>query len=163
MNQTEFINAIIPLRERLLHKANQLTNGDEIAEDIVQETMLSLWNMRDKLDSHPNHEALAMTMVRNKFTDIWRRRQIEVEQRADNEDTSTDNEYEWRSEAELVKQIIAHLPTLQSTVMRMKEVEGYENCEIAQIIGCTEESVRQNLSRARRKVREEFIRQTTRK
>lgn len=163
MNQTEFISSFIPLRERLLHKALQLTAGDDVAEDIVQETMLSLWNMRDRLDSHPNHEALAMTMVRNKFTDMWRRRRLEVSQRAEATELSCETTYEWSDEAELIKKIIDHLPPLQSTIMRMKEIENYENEEIAQIVGCSTDNIRQNLSRARKKVREEFIKQTMRK
>ncbi|WP_286375296.1 hypothetical protein [Xylanibacter rodentium] len=43
----------------------------------------------------------------------------------------------------------------------MKEMEGYEADEIMAITGCTSESLRQNLSRARRRIREEFIRITT--
>ncbi len=45
--------------------------------------------------------------------------------------------------------------------VRMKEMEGYEADEIMAITGCTSESLRQNLSRARRRIREEFIRITT--
>jgi len=160
MNQSEFIKRIAPLRQTLLRKAYQLTEGDDSAEDIVQDVMLSLWNMRDKLDTVDSHEALAMTMVRNKFTDKWRRRGLEQASRKEYDEETAENNYEWKDQAELVKHIIDNLPHLQSTIMRMKEVEGYENEDIAQIMGCSADNVRQNLSRARRKVREEFIRLT---
>jgi RNA polymerase sigma-70 factor (ECF subfamily) len=39
----------------------------------------------------------------------------------------------------------------------MRDVEGYEFEEIAQIAECDEVSVRMNLSRARKRVREELI------
>ena len=39
----------------------------------------------------------------------------------------------------------------------MKEVEGYETNEIAQIIGCSEDAVRQHLSRARKRIKETFL------
>ncbi|KAA6308740.1 hypothetical protein EZS27_002262, partial [termite gut metagenome] len=40
---------------------------------------------------------------------------------------------------------------------RMKDIEGYENKEIMEITGCSSESVRSNLSRARKKVRDVYL------
>ena len=45
----------------------------------------------------------------------------------------------------------------------MKEMEGYESEEIQQITGCSADSVRKNLSRARRKIREDYIKLTARR
>ena len=39
----------------------------------------------------------------------------------------------------------------------MKEVEGYTADEIMQITGCTADNLRRNLSRARMKIRETYI------
>ncbi|MBQ7869346.1 MAG: sigma-70 family RNA polymerase sigma factor [Prevotella sp.] len=61
----------------------------------------------------------------------------------------------------LIERIVNALPPLQSRIFRMKEMEGYEADEIMAITGCTPESLRQNLSRARRRIREEFLRITT--
>jgi RNA polymerase sigma-70 factor (ECF subfamily) len=44
----------------------------------------------------------------------------------------------------------------------MKDVEEYEIDEIAEITGTSYEAVRMNLSRARKKVREEYIKLTQR-
>jgi RNA polymerase sigma-70 factor (ECF subfamily) len=40
----------------------------------------------------------------------------------------------------------------------MKDVDEYETEEIAEITGTTIEAIRTNLSRARKKVREEYLR-----
>ncbi|MDE8698171.1 sigma-70 family RNA polymerase sigma factor, partial [Bacteroides cellulosilyticus] len=53
----------------------------------------------------------------------------------------------------LMHEIINSLPTLQRTIMRMKDIEEYETEEIADITGCNPEAIRSNLSRARKKVR----------
>lgn len=42
--------------------------------------------------------------------------------------------------------------------MRMKDIEGYETDEIAEITGCGPEAIRSNLSRARKKVRDVYLR-----
>jgi putative RNA polymerase ECF-type sigma factor len=53
--------------------------------------------------------------------------------------------------------LIAQLPALQQTIIRMKDVEGYELAEIAEITATPVENVRVNLSRARKKIREQFL------
>ena len=45
-------------------------------------------------------------------------------------------------------------------IFRMKEIEGYDASEIMQITGCSAESLRQNLSRARRKILSDFTKLT---
>ena len=61
---------------------------------------------------------------------------------------------------EVIEFIIDNLPPLQQKIFRMKEIEGYEKEEIMLLTGCTDESLRQNLSRARKKIREQFIKMT---
>ena len=152
MTAKEFNIRMMPLRPKLLVQAQNLAGNDDTAEDLVQETMLRLWEMRQQLKAHPNIEALAMTILRNKQTDYWRRRQ--KEQRLEHEDIPTD---EIHDELELISIIVGQLPPLQQQVFRMKEVEGYAKEEIMLVTGCTDESLRQNLSRARRKIKELFI------
>ena len=53
--------------------------------------------------------------------------------------------------------LIGTLPDLQQAILRMKHVEGFEVEEIARLTGSNPVAVRTNLSRARKKVREQFL------
>ncbi len=53
--------------------------------------------------------------------------------------------------------IMEQLPGLQQTILRMKHIDGFEVKEIAELTGSTPEAVRVNLSRARKKVRDLFL------
>ena len=64
---------------------------------------------------------------------------------------------EQKDAAECIRRLIAQLPTLQQTIIRMKDIEGYELAEIAEITATPVENVRVNLSRARKKIREQFL------
>ena len=64
---------------------------------------------------------------------------------------------ELRNTAEIIRKIIDGLPVLQREIIRMKDIEEYEVEEIAAITGTKSEAVRMNLSRARKKVRDEFL------
>ncbi|MDE5760373.1 MAG: sigma-70 family RNA polymerase sigma factor, partial [Bacteroides sp.] len=57
----------------------------------------------------------------------------------------------------LMQQIIESLHKLQRTILRMKDIEGYETDEIGEITGCAAEAIRSNLSRARKKVRDIYL------
>jgi RNA polymerase sigma-70 factor (ECF subfamily) len=71
---------------------------------------------------------------------------------------SYNESFERNDEFGIINMIIDKLPPLQSEILKMKEIDGYEAEEIMEITGCTYDSLRQNLSRARRKIRDEYLR-----
>jgi RNA polymerase sigma-70 factor (ECF subfamily) len=64
---------------------------------------------------------------------------------------------EQQDENALFMRIIEQLPFLQQSVVRMKHINGLETEEIAEITGCSQEAVRMNLSRARKKIKELYF------
>ena len=72
MELKQFKIDVLPLRDKLLSYARKLTEDPSDAEDAVQEVMLKLWNMRQKLDEYRSIEGLAMTMTHHRCMDIWR-------------------------------------------------------------------------------------------
>lgn len=161
MELETFKKIILPLRERLLLISLRLIEDQEDAEDIVQEIFLKLWLMRNQLDTYRSIEALAVTMTRNLTLDkIKLRKPVANETellRQDTEERSPAEELEQKDAAGCIRRLIENLPTLQQTIIRMKDIEGYELSEIAEITGTQIESVRSNLSRARKRVREEYL------
>ena len=143
MNLKDFTEKVVPLREELLIQAQRLSRNDDSAEDLVQEVMLRLWNMHDSLENHQ-----------------WRHRKLESGKESCYEASTNDNAAEMNDEMAIIRTIIKHLPPLQQQIMTMKEIEGYEAEEIIKITGCTADSLRQNLSRARRRIQQEYIRMT---
>ena len=165
MEPETFKTTIIPLKEKLLAYASKLAAGQFEAEDIVQDVFLKLWSIREQLDEYDSVEALAFRMTKNKVLDELKRSRTES---LENIEISEYNGFYTASNPEMivaekdmvnhVKRLIGMLPSLQQTVIRMKDVEGYELQEIAEITGTQIESVRVNLSRARKRIREQLIR-----
>ena len=151
MELKEFKITVLPLRAKLLNYARKLTDEPEDAEDAVQEVLLKLWNKRLELEQYRSIEAFAMTLTHNICIDMWRCKR--------NDTLSLDIvQAEIKDEIHLMHEIIDSLPNLQRTIMRMKDIEGYETDEIAEITGCGPEAIRSNLSRARKKVRDVYLR-----
>jgi len=161
MELKQFKIHVLPLRDRLYGYALKLTENTSDAEDVVQEAMIKLWNMRNKLDEYNSVEALAVRMTHNLCMDFWRKKRpdtLPVEQLLFQGDTQTPEKLlEEKDEMELMREIISSLPPLQQSIIRMKDIEEYEIDEIVEITGCSNEAIRSNLSRARKKVREMFL------
>ena len=161
MQIEQFKTDIIPLRQRLFYTALKWLQNEADAEDAVQETLLRLWKIRDQLDAVVNLGAFASQTTKNICIDRLRTAKEHTE--AIDFYLGTDNETPY-SKAErsdmiaLIKKIIEHLPELQRTIIQLRDVEGYELQEIADITGTQIGAVTVNLSRARKKVRETLIR-----
>lgn len=161
MELETFKSTVLPLRDKLLKYSVKLTDDGADAEDIVQEAFLKLWYIRDRLDGYQSVEALSVQVVKNLCLDKLRSKRMD--RMAENSqsilaDTVTPEQLlEQHDAVAIIGRLIQQLPTLQQCIIRMKDVEGYELSEIAQITGTQIESVRVNLSRARKKVREQFL------
>lgn len=167
MELKQFKLTVIPLRNKLLNYAKRLTDTPDDAEDATQEVMLKLWNMREKLEEYRSIEAFAMTMTHHHCMDMWRTKKPDAVSlewvQAPSTASTPDRLLEEKDEFRLMREIIDSLPTLQRTIIQMKDVQEYETEEIAEITGCSAESIRSNLSRARKRVRELYLQAIERK
>jgi RNA polymerase sigma-70 factor (ECF subfamily) len=160
MEIEKFKITVIPLREKLLNISLKLLDERADAEDVVQEAFLKLWHIRDTLDAYQSIEALAVMMTKNLALDKLKMQKPTVDESAIHlQDTGTKTPaelMELQDAVECIRRLIEQLPSLQQTIIRMKDVEEYELGEIAEITGTQPEAVRVNLSRARKKIREQF-------
>ena len=65
MELKQFKITVVPLRDKLLNYARRMTDDPSDAEDAVQEVMLKLWNLRQKLDEYRSIEARKNTIARS--------------------------------------------------------------------------------------------------
>ena len=162
MELKEFKITVLPLRGKLLNYARKMTEDTEDAEDAVQEVLIKLWSKRQELEQYRSIEAFAMTLTHNICIDMWRSKRngnlpLDNVQAASPAGTP-ERLLEMKDEMRLMHEIIDSLPRLQRIILRMKDIEEYETEEIAEITGCGPEAIRSNLSRARKKVRDIYLR-----
>lgn len=161
MEQETFKTEILPLRGKLAGYARRLLDDPDEVDDVMQEVFLKLWYIRDQLDRYREVGALAMQITKHLCLN-----RIRVKERLEGEDRlrqmasdqpAPDRRMELRDSVGQVMRIMQQLPDLQQTVLRMKHVEGFEVEEIAALTGSSPEAVRMNLSRARKRVKNIFM------
>lgn len=162
MNQeTEYITLVTGLKDTLYRLARSIVLDSAEAEDIVQDLFERVWRARDAVLSSDYPRAYLCRMAHNLAIDRLRH---SARQRGFTEthggyigtldgNVSIDNS----DMAQLTRRLIDQLPERQRVAIHMRDVEGYEIEEIAQMLECDETSVRMNLSRARKSIREQLI------
>ena len=164
MNKASFNTLIVTLRPKLYRFSLSLLKQPEAAEDVVQEVGVRLWQSLTRGQEHPHMEALAMCTAKNLCIDQLRRQtrhpfaslsQSTVQQPATQR--TPQQILEGKDLTAHIRQLIELLPLQQQMCIRLRDIEGYEYAEIAQILDCDESAVRTNLSRARKKIREQII------
>ena len=159
MKLETFKNRILPLQDLLQSYAKKTLANETDAEDAVQETLLKLWSVRSQLASHPNMEGYAMLTMKNICLDKIKQRKYTIS--IDDATIQTTllspvDSLDNKNSVDIIQQIIKSLPELQRMIIQMRDVEGYELSEIAEIMQSNISAVKMNLSRARKRVRDEF-------
>ena len=162
MKNISFRNDVLPLKDVLYRLALRITLSHEEAQDIVQDTLIKVWNKRDDWQSLDNIEAYSMTICRNLALDALKKKgnnneSLEQEQIDTPDRTSNPHELMIQKDRiEMVRRLVNQLPEKQRSCMQLRDFEGKAYRDIAQILGITEEQVKVNIFRARQTIKQQF-------
>ena len=169
-----FRGDILPLKNALYRLALRITLSHEDAEDVVQDTMLKLWNKREQWPQIENIEAFAMTVCRNIALDKLKnahQANISLEEKGEYKGqeemvaaawmpvSAQQNPYQRTAERDgldMARRIINSLPEKQRSCMQLRDIEGKSYKEIAAILEISEEQVKVNIYRARQTVKQRY-------
>lgn len=140
------------MRPMLLNVARNILGSDEEAEDVVQDAMLRLWQLRD--EPIRNLKGFARIVVRNLSLSKVRRKSQTVD--ISHADIADEAETERNEQIDRMMELVDALPTIQQTVLRLRHMQEMTMADIATLIGTSEVAVRQSLSRARRSIIEQY-------
>ena len=163
MKKISFAADILPMKNLLYRLALRITMNREEAEDIVQDTLIKVWNKRDDWDNIESIEAFSLTVCRNLALDRMKK--------AENQNASLEQEnvdsadrarsplelMEQRDRVETVRRLVNGLPEKQRSCMQLRDFEGKSYREIATILGITEEQVKVNIFRARQTIKQKYL------
>jgi len=168
MKEISFRTDVLPLKNELFRLALRITLNREDAEDVVQETMMKVWNRREQWAQIESIEAFCMTICRNVALDHQKRMENQNASLEDEEVTisnhpssitSPEEQAVQRDRVERVRHLMNQLPEKQRTCMQLRDVEGKSYKEIAAVMNITEQQVKINIFRARQTIKQEFLKQ----
>ena len=163
MDLKVFTQSVLLHQARLFRVAKLYLRNSEEAEDTVQEIFLRLWDKRQQLGAYQSVEALAVQMTKNLCLDKLKSHAFShtstgLEAIEVSTTTYTPHEQTELSDTnQLLRNIIDDLPELQKTILHLRDVEEYSFEEIEQVTGQTINNIRVILSRARKSVRDSYL------
>jgi RNA polymerase sigma-70 factor (sigma-E family) len=134
--------------QSLLRFTRVLTGDLALAEDIVQDVLMRLHRRADQLDGIDNLDAYARRIAVHEFAS-WGRRWFRIRPSAsvpqldDEPDPSRQLD-----DRDLLSRELRELPRQQRAVLVLRYYEDLSDAEIAQVLGCSQGTVRSHASRA---------------
>ena len=161
MERKEFCTLAKQMRADILSLSRRFLREEGEAEDNVQDTLLRLWTVREKLDEVRSVQALTYAICKNLcISKLRKRRIIPMELNHEIRLIST-HDSQWMLEekenARWLEDNIAGLPAAQMQILRMSQQDGLENSEIAEVLGISETTVRTALCKARKNLLEKLM------
>lgn len=154
MTEQAYKEMVERMRPRLMQMGREFFGSDTEAEEVVQETCIRAWNVRNKATLT---DAYLMRIARNCCVSMWRGQRMEVELADDSHAAITEvtpqEEVEERENSEWLRGRLRRLPKAEREVWQLFYDEGLTVEEIAETRGISVASVRNTISSVRNTLR----------
>ncbi len=130
-------------------------HDEDIAEDIVQDTFVRIWKMRQSLASDKSFFSLIAKVSSNLSKDHFKHEAVRLrhqeniaeiyDRQSDKSDKQLETEFIRNNILNIVHQ---YLPLKQRTIFLLSRIEGKSNQEIADMLGISQRTVENQLYRA---------------
>lgn len=154
-------------KERLFTFAYGLTHSKVEAEEIVQDVFLKLWESRSTLTAVDHPQRYIFTMARNRTLDllakIGRNQKLVLQVWANmgQWEEPTEQILYAKESQQLINEAVAGLSERKQQVFALSRKEGHSHDEIADALGLSKQTVKNNLSEALKQIKFYLERRST--
>lgn len=155
MNHHQVFNEkVFPLRDKLYRFSLSIVRKNDIAEDVVQEILIKVWDKREDWENWYNMDAMIYTMTKNLSLDKLKKKDNQLYSIPEGYDTPSQGRNPVqrvisKDVAEIIEKAIAGLNEIQRMVIQLRDIEGFTYKEIAEKTDLTMAQVKVNLHRGR--------------
>ena len=157
MKRFSFHDDVLPLKDQLFRLALRITLNAAEAEDVVQETLIRVWQQREEWPKIRSMEAYCMTICRRLALNEAARAchaNVTLEEKHDTPSGTTPFEQLAQSEQmNMLRKLMDSLPGVQRSILQLRDIEGFSYQEIASVLELDENQVKVYLYRARQRIR----------
>ncbi len=162
MQEISFRNDILPLKDKLFRLALRITLDRAEAEDVVQDTMIRVWNKRDEWPQFESVEAYCLIVAKNLAIDRSQKKEAQnVELTPEmEEEPDAISPYDRMIHDEkmnIINRLVNELPEKQRLIMQLRDIEGESYKKIASPAESDRGTSKVNLFRARQKVKQRYL------
>ena len=166
MNPLEFIcrsprfkNQLEEMRPRLYKMAYSWCHAHDIADDLVQDTVIKAMRNANSLRDLNAMNSWLFTILTNCWRDYLRKQKPteDIDGCVFTDDDTPEREHERKNITDIVQQAISQLPQGQRQVIALVDLEGFSYAEVATIVEVPIGTVMSRLNRARKTLAEQLL------
>ncbi|MBR1775391.1 MAG: RNA polymerase sigma factor [Bacteroidales bacterium] len=151
MSDKEYKDCVVLNSDILYRYSIMMVRNHPLAQDIVQESFLSLWINRNNVDFAKSKGYLIRTAYY--IVVSWRRKNdVKTKYKQTITEYKTENSYNGVEDA--VNYYLQLLPDFYKDVLILKDMQGYSYEEIAQMTDSSLEKIKVTVYRARKRMKE---------
>ena len=142
--------------------ACKIVKDFDIAEDLVQDVFISIWEKREALVFDSSVSSYLYAAVRYRFFDLVDRQKVRTDYAKklqlflDKGEFSIDNYIAEKELAETIEKEIAYLPAKMREIFILSRKSNLKNAEIAGHLGISEKTVKNQVSLALKELRKKL-------
>jgi len=143
--------------ERVFFHALTFVKSWHLAEEMVQDIFLRIWQKREKLHQVENWDKYLFTISKNCLINSMKRKAnyLKLNELEEVEDTlRPDNQHERKELTILFEKAINQLPAQKQAVFKMIHLDGLSQEEVSRHLGIATRTVRWNLVTAMNEIRD---------
>jgi RNA polymerase sigma-70 factor (family 1) len=148
--------------DRLLYYVQRTARSPYLAEDIVHDTFMKIWQHRDQLDPSKPFKPYLFVIARRTLLDFLRRAKheadilAEIKKYTNEEDHTTEQILAYSESNRLINQAISCLSTQVKKTFILCKVQGLTYKQAAEVLKITESTVNKHMSKAIHSIREQL-------
>ena len=150
-NKEAFCELYIRYKDKLVFFCLKFVKKQDIAEDIVQNIFITLWEDKSKINPELSFSSYAFTIARNRVLNFLRQLNTEIKIRAElsqiNEEKIESYDFLIETEySELLHKAINTLPPQRRRIFQLSRDEEKTHMEIANLLGISVYTVQEHIS-----------------
>ena len=137
--------------DTLLELAMHFLKNISLAEEVVADTFLKLWEKRETLSIQQSPKAYLLRAIKNASLNMLKKEQYSFRQAASKEETDSHNPesiIQYNQLFQQVDQLISEMPTQRQLVFRLNRLDGLRYKEIAELLDISVETVQKHMTQA---------------
>jgi RNA polymerase sigma-70 factor (family 1) len=151
---------------KLLYYVQRTTKSPYLAEDVVHDTFMKIWQHRDRIDPSKPFKPYIFTIAKRSLLDLLKRARhekailSEIRSYTINVDHSTELLLDYNESNLLINEAIAELSEQVRKTFTLCRVQGLSYKQAAETLNITESTINKHMSKALQIVRAHIIKHT---
>lgn len=162
-DEKAFVALYNKYHRKMYYTALKMTQSDDIAQDILQNVFLKIWETRATLNPEQNFEAYISVICRNLIFDMFRKAthdesvKRELKQFAEISESDSDEADFYETYLKLLDEAMGALPPQRRKVFEMCKIKEKSYDEVARSMGISRSTVQDHIVKANKFIREYLL------